>query len=294
MTPFTEQKRAQFQRFIEQVLKPETAVLGVVGIGSMATGHMKADSDIDAVVFLDPYDLFIVPAEAYWLPDNNTFHSIFTDDPQVRQAGLQVDFLRLRWQQWSNPAFQWPEERKAELSMGWVVYDPHEKVAPLIAQKTAYSAEARLERLDEALIWMDQHLNWDDPQMQWHSLGAAIAGDRLEAAYHYLVDALFALNGRWRVWRNRQMSTLLNLPWLPENFAERVVCAANAPSLDYAGYLVRHQTLKSLFQELLEQLIATGDYSQMPIDQAFMRRSEEPGRSWNMDEWNKYRAARNL
>jgi len=105
MTPETEQRRKEFQQFIEQVLAPETAVKGVVAIGSMATGHMTPVSDVDAVIFLDPFDLYIVPAEARWRASDDTFHSIFDESVD----GLPVDFLRLNWKQWSDPEFTWPE-----------------------------------------------------------------------------------------------------------------------------------------------------------------------------------------
>lgn len=289
MTPETKQRRAQFQAFIEAVLAPETAVKGVVAIGSMATGHMTASSDIDAIVFLDPFDLYIVPAEAVWRPEDDTFHSIFGENVD----GLQVDLTRLSWQQWSAPDFEWPEGRRAELSLGWVAYDPNGETARLISQRTTYDDDARLARLDEAIVWLDQHLNWK-PEPVWEKLGPAIALDRLEAAYHYLARALFAYNRRWQPWRNREMQTLLQLPWLPDNFAERALIAANAPSLDQDGYMARTNMLRDLFNELLAQLIANGDYSNTPIDQAFIRSHEEPGRAWNMDEWNKFRQARQL
>ncbi len=290
MTPETEQMRAQFQQFISTVLEPETAVKGVVAIGSMATGHMTAASDIDAIVFLDPFDYYIIPAEAVWQPDDDTFHSIFND----AIVGLSLDFARLSWQEWSNPAFKWPEGRRAELSAGWIAHDPRGEVAQLIRQRTAYDNDLRLARLDEALVWLDQHINWKSPEILWEKLGPAIALDRLEAAYHYLVQALFAFNRRWRPWRNREMQILLQMPWLPDHFAERALIAANAPSLDYDGYLTRINMLRDLFQELMSKLIENGDYSNTPIDQAFIRSNDEPGRAWNMDEWNKFRQARQL
>ncbi|HEX6384055.1 MAG TPA: nucleotidyltransferase domain-containing protein [Anaerolineae bacterium] len=288
MTPATEQKRKQFNDFIQRVLAPEPAVKGVVGIGSIATGHMRSDSDVDAVVFFDPLDCYIVPAEAIWRADDNTFHSIFDNEVE----GLPVDFLRLDWQEWSDPDFEWPEGRRAELAMGWVAFDPSGELARLIAERTTYRDDMRLERLDEAIIWLDQHLSSGKPQAIWDELGPAIAHDRLQAAYDYLVQALFAYNRQWRVWRNREMDALLSLAWLPKNFQERVLVAANAPSLNEDGYQARVDSLRALFNDLLEQLIANGDYSPTPIDQAFIRRSEEPGRSWNMDEWNKFRRAR--
>lgn len=288
MTPATEQKRAQFQKFIQQVLAPEAGVKGVVGIGSIASGHVRPDSDVDAIIFFDPLDYYIVPAEAIWRPDDNTFHSIFDDEVE----GLPVDFLRLDWQEWSDPECKWPEGRRAELAQGWLAFDPSGEVARLIAGRTAYSEDARLERLDEAIICLDQHLGGDKPQAVWDTLGPAIAHDRLHAAYDYLVQALFAYNRQWRVWRNREMNALLALPWLPKDFEDRVLAAANAPSPDEDGYQARVESLRALFDDVLAQLAAVGDYSPTPIDQAFIRRHEEPGRAWNMEEWNKFRRAR--
>lgn len=289
MTPETEQKRKQLEQFIEEVLAPETAVKGVVAIGSMASGHMTANSDIDAIIFLDPFDLYIVPAEAIWQPEDNTFHSIFNEEI----TGLSLDFARLNWRQWADPEFEWPEARRAELSRGWIAHDPADAVAAMIAQRTAYPDDLRLARLDEAITWLDQHLNWK-AKSAWEKLGPAIAHDRLEAAYAYLVQALFAYNRQWRIWRNRELQTLLQLPWLPQDFADRVLIAANAPSLECDGYTARTDRLCDLFNELLSQLIANGDYSNTPIDQAFIRSNEEPGRAWNMEEWRKFRQARTL
>ena len=292
MTPATEEKRQQLLAFIEQVLAPEEAVKGVVGIGSIASGNMRPDSDIDAVLFLDPYDLFIVPAESIWNPADGTFHSIFTD--QEIPNGLQFDFARNHLAHWADPTFTWPEGNCAELSDGWLAYDPTGEIQTLITQKTAYNEETRQQRLDEALIWLDQHLMWDKPEKNWQNIGAAASFDRLNAAYRYLVQALFAYNRRWQIWRNREMPALLQLPWLPSDFENRVLVAANAPSLDEAGFIARAAMLTALFQELLTELINNGDYSAMPVDQAFIRQHQEIGRAWNMEEWNLFHKMRQL
>ena len=149
----------------------------------------------------------------------------------------------------------------------------------------------RQARLDEAITWLDQHLGWDSPQANWDALGPAIAHDRLNAAYQYLVDALFAYNGRWRIWRNRQMSGLLQLPWLPAGLPDDILQVANAPSLDYAGYMARVGKLTAYFEALQQQLIADGDYLK-PVSEAFIRNHEEPGRAWNMADWNVKRRER--
>lgn len=290
MTPATQEKRARFLQFMEKVLLPETAVQAAVGIGSIATGLMRPDSDIDVILFLDPYDLYIVPAEAIWLAADDSFHSIFSKDEAIQQ-GLQLDFMRYRWQQWRNPAFAWPEERLSELASGWIAFDRHGEVTQQIQQRSAYPNELRQARLDEAITWLDQHLGWGAPQSNWEALGPAIAHDRLQAAYHYLVDGLFAYNRRWRIWRNRQMGSLLQLPWLPDGLANDILQVANAPSLDYAGYLARVDKLTFYFEAFQQRLVADGDYRK-PVDEAFIRSSEEPGRAWNMAEWNAKRQER--
>jgi hypothetical protein len=294
MTPATEVKRKELLTFIERELKPVAAVQAVIGIGSIATGQMRTDSDIDGVVFFDPLDYYIVPAEFIWRPSDGTFHSIFSEDPEKQADDIQLDLLRLDWRTWSDPAFSWPEGRRAELAAGWLAYDRQDKAGPLIAERTAYSETARLDRLDEAIIWLDQHLGGDGPQRRWQSLDPAIAHDRLQAAYHYLVHALFAFNRRWQPWRNRQMEALLALPWLPDQFSERVLIAANAPSLLEEGYQTRADALRSLFDDLLTHLTEVGDYSNAPIDQAFIRQHDEPGYAWTMDEWNAERLRRIL
>jgi hypothetical protein len=170
-------------------------------------------------------------------------------------------------------------------------------VAALIAERTAYTDSTRLARLDDAIVWLDGHLGEDGPQQRWDSLDPLIAHDRLQAAYGYLVEALFAANRRWRPWRNREMPALKALSWLPENFAERIVNAANAPSFDHAGYMQRTQALRSLFDDLCQHLIAEadyggGEYGNDIVGEAFIHSHEEPGRAWNMDEWNVRRGER--
>ncbi len=61
--------------FIEIELAREPAVQAVIGIGSIASGLARADSDIDAVVFLDPFDAYIIPAEFVWHPSDRSFCS---------------------------------------------------------------------------------------------------------------------------------------------------------------------------------------------------------------------------
>lgn len=103
VTPATEQKRHDLLYAIECLLAPEPAVQGVVGVGSIATGHARPGSDIDALVFMDPLDPYIVPAESIWCPWNDTFHSIFDEDARVQNEGIQLDFKLCNLRQWHDP-----------------------------------------------------------------------------------------------------------------------------------------------------------------------------------------------
>lgn len=292
MTTFaTIQKRQELMVFILRELVPEKAVQAVIGIGSIASGSARPDSDIDAIVFLDPFDAYIIPAEFVWHPSDNSFHSIFSQAPGV-EKGIQFDFDRRDFTQWTDPCFDWPESRCSELREGWLAYDRSGQAAKLIEARTTYTNAIRTSRLDEAIVWLDQHLSGEGPQTCWDGLGPAIANDRLLAAYEYLVQALFAYNHRWRPWRNREMSSLLGLPWLPPNFAERVSGLLSTAALDCAGYINRVEILRGLFQDLTIRLVADGLYGDDVISEAFIRSHDEPGRAWNMEEWNRKHAVR--
>src|SRR5512136_401658 len=105
--------------FIERVLVPEPAVQAVIGIGSIACGLARPDSDIDAILFLDLFDWYIVPAEFKWRPADNSYHSIFSHVSGPEEY-IQMDFDRFDLTLWADPSFEWPEERCAELLEGWL------------------------------------------------------------------------------------------------------------------------------------------------------------------------------
>jgi predicted nucleotidyltransferase len=291
MTPATEQKRAQLRQYIESVLEPDKAVQGVVAIGSVATGQAHAQSDIDLILFLHPFDYYVAPAEAIWQPADDSYQPVLLKDTV---EGVALEVTRLDWNKWREERFVWPEPRLAELSEGWIAYDRGGEVTAVIQQRTHYPDQLRLERIDEAIIWLEKLLDPAALDTIWQTWPPTLAHHRLQAAYERLIQALFAFNRRWRPWYSREMASLLTLPWLPDRFAERVLPAANVPGLDRAGFEQRTATLRHLFTELLAQLTAVGDYSATPVDQAFLRHYDEPGHAWNLHEWVKYHTVRKL
>lgn len=88
---------------------------GVVATGSVAIGRARPGSDIAAVVFMDPLDLYISPAEFVWREADSTYHTIFSDDAELDRVGIQLDLHRLDLTTWQSPDFSWPEPVRAEL-----------------------------------------------------------------------------------------------------------------------------------------------------------------------------------
>lgn len=63
--------------------------------------------------------------------------------------------------------------------------------------------------------------------------------------------------------------------------------ALSAPAHDHEGFRERAKTLGHIYQEILNRLIDERIYGDGPVSEAFIRSHEEPGRAWNMDDWNK-------
>lgn len=289
MNEITKQKREEFNIYIQQEIVPETAVQGIVVIGSVAKGIARADSDIDAVVFLEPVDLYAVPAEAKWQPESGAFHGIFHDASDA----IQLDFHRLDLAQWQNPTYQWPESLCAELREGWLAFDRNGRVQPLIAERTKYNDTVRQKRLDEAIIHFDWLLDATTTEQAWHHLGPTVAHYRLHTAFEYVVQALFAYNRRWRTLKSRELADLVKLPWQPAQFEAHLLQAMNALSTDYDGYQQRLTRLRQFFNELITQCQQDGLYGQDAVGEAFIRQHDEPGRDWNMAEWVQKHQQRN-
>lgn len=290
MNTATKRKRAQLSAYIQREIIPESSVQAVVVIGSVARGIARDDSDIDAVVFLRPSDAYAVPAECKWRSDDGTYHGIFSNV----ENSIQLDFMRLDLAQWSKNSYVWPESICAELREGWIAFDRNNDIQGLIAERAKFTDMLRQERLDEAITSLDWLLSSPTPDRTWITLGPNIAHYRLHSAFDYLVQALFAYNRRWRTWRSRELSDLLNLPWLPEKFHEQILLASNALSETQAGYQKRVTILRDCFIELVEKCQQEGLYGKDAVGEAFIRQHDEPGRNWNMDEWNLKHQVRNI
>jgi predicted nucleotidyltransferase len=277
-------KREQLVEYMLEQLVPHESVQAVIATGSVASGLARAGSDIDAVVFMDPLDLHIAPAESVWRRRDNTYHSTFARD----RDGIQLDLHRLDLARWRLPEYVWPEHMRAELADGWIAFDRTGEVGTLIEERTRMSDRERFTILDHVLVAVDAVLP-TDVQESWNVLGPAEAFDRLQAGWEDLARGLFALNRKWRPWRSRSLRGLLLLEHLPDalrSAPQNAVCNVDDSA---AGYGARAATLLAIQSQLVDQLKRSGDYGADPVSEAFMRLNDEPGRAWNMDEWNEAR-----
>lgn len=291
LTPATQKKRRDLLLAIDRLLKPFPQVMGVVGVGSIAMNTASDGSDIDALVFMQPINEHIIPAESIWCPWDDTFHSIFTSNQRAQAEGIQLDCKLCELHEWETDESVWTDGQRAGLAEGWIAFDRDGRVAQLIVAQTAYSDSLRLLRLDTAITRLDQLLSGQTPEHQWVKLGPLLAFDRLGGAYDALIDLLFAVNRRWRFWRDREMTYVLRLPWLPQDLEQRLLLAQHAPSLDHAGYLTQALALRGLFDDCVARVQADGIYADDPVSESFMRlHGNDPGRVWDIAEWSKSRA----
>lgn len=281
MNTNTERKRADLANYIKREVIDEPAVQGIVVIGSVAKGIARANSDVDAFVFLDPYDLYAVPAEAKWNPETGRYHGIMS---HVEEP-VQLDFKRVDLAAWSEPAHVWPDSIRAELSEGWVAFDRFGRISPLIESKTFYSDAERQTKVDEAVSLLNWLLSEALTGRPYDTLGATAAHYRLHSTFDYLIQAIFAINRRWRTLRSRELSDLVALPWLPSNFEADLFLAMNAPSSDKDGYHRRALILHRFFEAVVAKCQEERLYNDNPLDEAFIRQHDELGRDWNMVEW---------
>lgn len=68
------QKTNLLKDYIERHCADEHAVQAVIALGRLARGLATPESDIDAIVFLDPWDPYAVPAGFVWLPADFQTH----------------------------------------------------------------------------------------------------------------------------------------------------------------------------------------------------------------------------
>jgi hypothetical protein len=288
-TSATDKKRKDLIYTVKHLLEPHNEVEGVVAVGSIASGNARIESDIDIIIFMSPINHYIVPAESIWCPWDDSFHSIFIDDDKIQANGIHLDVTLRDLAKWSDPSFHWPEYDRAGLADGWIAFDRRGQIKFLIDSRTKYDDNARISRLDEFILTIDNEIYTKNLEELWKRYGPFICFGRLEAVYDSIVGGLFAYNRKWRFHRNRESEFLCRLAWLPQNYQARILHTNNGVKNDLKAYLHRANAMQEIATEIIVALQKEKLYGVDPAAEAFKRSHADPGRAWNMDEWNQKR-----
>lgn len=287
-TPDTLRLRRLLDRFLQRHARSHQCVRAVVVYGSVALGTAGPDSDLDAFVVMDPVDTALLPAEAIWNPERDDFRSIFSKEP-LAAGELQLDLARVSLEAWTSEE-PWPTATRAALTHRWVAFErPGTDIEALISARTAMADIERRELIDRALLDADGLL--EDPAALWQQ-DPLRALDALNLQWEAILAATFAINRVWLPYRGRAMRSLRLLPWRGALTDEALPACIAGEGRERDAFLARAEVLTTVSEGILERLQDEPDYGEDPIFAAFLRTHDEPGRAWNLAEWNAARAAR--
>lgn len=239
------------RQFVHRRLEPWPEFVAALIVGSVAHGEGRPDSDVDCVLVFDALNEAIVPAEFVWVPDTDTYHTIFEVDA-VEAGGLQIDAKRVALDDFLHR--EWPESFKHELADAIILFDRHGVVGKILEKRVSYPESLRLSRLQDHLGWAQYYVD------EWRLLGwierGGIEGahDQLTAAFEELLQLLHVYNGKWMPWRYRWMISARNLPWLPEDYPQKSVEITSRISPTRESVLNRRTEIVSLMDDILDQL----------------------------------------
>lgn len=287
ISPATRAKRTALQTFIDRHVVGRDEVKAIVVYGSVANGAAVADSDVDAIVFMDPLDHYLLPAEAIWNPQDDSFRSIFGS--ALGHDELQLDLMRVDWRAWADPGFHCPDDVRARLSVVWVAFERDGyDAASIIRRVTTMTDDQQQALLDEGLLAIDGLP--EDAEDAWNR-DPVEALDALNAHWEALLRCVYAINRTWFPYRARALRNVPSLTWDGGLSGDLLrTCAGGA--LDHTGYRTRWNALAEVTQRILEHVSSDPRYGDDPIFAAFLRQHDEPGRAWNMAEWNERHSSR--
>lgn len=199
-------------------LVPARTFVGAVLVGSRVHDEHRRNSDVDCVFIFEHVDERIIPGEFVWVPSDDSFHSIF-DVEASEVGGVQVDAIgrRVSWMDFSTQ--EWAEGLRHDLARQRVLFERGYDVRGLIARRTAYDEETRLQRLSDATSWAAYYLTPWRLERWIERAGLVGAHDQLDAAFEELLSGLHAYNRVWLPWRYRLLASTLKLQWVPSGFA---------------------------------------------------------------------------
>lgn len=227
------------------------------------------------------------PASLSGVPADDSFHSIF-EDGLDRSSAIQIDAVNRRLS-WSEFDTDWPEGLRHDLAAGQVLAERGRDVSGVIASRTQYPDDLRIERLGEAVGWAEYHLT--DWRLEgWVERGGWLcANDQIDAAFEALISALHAYNRTWLPWRYRRLKSTLGLPWLPAEFSSHVDAKQRLTARDIPSLRTRASYVAGPLSDLLRRADEEG--LTPALTSAAGRRFSGLGFASTMDAWRREHAA---
>ena len=283
-TRHTLPKRAALQALIERVLAPEPDVQAVLAVGSVATGRARADSDIDAVVWLDPFDPHIAPAEFIWRPADGSFRSIFSARPRRPTTPGSTctgrpGRLARAWARLADGC--WPAEHG-------LVGSRTPAVAAWLAERIAYPVAGR-RRVDEALVWLDQLLD-EAARARLADSGAAGRPRSAVGRLRLAGGGAVCLSGALAAVAQPRAGASAGAPWLPAGapaWLEAVLTPPGAKRPMPRGWRRCGRSMARCAPACRRRRLW-----RRPRGQAFVRTTTSRAARGNMDAWQRAHDAR--
>ncbi len=271
---------ALMRLFVRRKLEVWPEFVAALVVGSVAHGEARADSDVDCVLVFDTLDEAIVPAEFVWVPATDTYHTIFEVEASD-VGGIQIDAKRVALADFRGQ--EWPESFKHELAHAIVLSDRRQSVAAILEGRLAYPESLRLSRIRDHVGWAGYYLE------EWRLLswldrgGIEGAHDQLTAAFEEIIQLLHTYHREWMPWRYRWMVSAQRLPWLPDDYARRVVEVTSRIAATKESVLTRRSEFVLMLDTILDRLESEGLLA--GLDEAFIASHPGLGYAHNFDAW---------
>ncbi|WP_251551164.1 nucleotidyltransferase domain-containing protein [Neobacillus muris] len=249
------------ERFIEP-LKDDKRIKGIAFLGSIGRNFGDKHSDIDIAVFT-----------------NEKIDMLHRGEKWIE--GWDIEIFQVDMTEGNE---DWDSAQKEAYQEGILVYDPSGEVKPFLEAALAYSDEDRMKEIVELLFDLGWHgwsyteakgkewrgYNWSLPHDLWIQRGS------IENAFYILhhcrdllMDLLYAINRRWTPDFKWKYFKSLQLPWLPEKYAETMaslLLVASITEEEFNQKAALFQTLIDACYEMVMDDLPTDMYDYLVVE----------------------------
>jgi hypothetical protein len=176
-------------------------IVGIAFLGAIARGYFDASADIDIAVFREKGSDISTPGQYFM------------------REGLEIDCYLLDYE--SELAAAWDMPKRWTYSQAQVHYDPHGRIARLLAEKVRLRPEEKKELLMSGLTLSEWYIN--ELTGLWVQRGDMVSAQHMFfQGVNYFFDMLFGLNEQLVADMKWRYYCVEKLKRLPSRFQERI------------------------------------------------------------------------